>query len=96
MYQAVSHAESGGMPIGVQIPFGAEANQVEVPAELSDEDLKVHLLNGQLVEFGTNEAFRFWQAPLAGHEPAGGAFLPLDCLHVNPALAARLVIKLLH
>ena len=86
-----------GTPIGVQIRFGTEANQVElVPVEYSDENLKVHLLSGQLVEFGTNEAFRFWQAPLAGHEPAGGAFLPLDCLHVNPALAARLVIKLLH
>ena len=43
----------GGAPIGVQIKFGAEANQVELaPAEYSDEDLQVHLSDGQLAEFG--------------------------------------------
>ena len=42
-----------GSPIGVQIRFGSEANHVEqVPLEYSDEDLKVHLSDGQVVDFG--------------------------------------------
>ena len=47
-------ADLSGTPIGVQIRLGTKANQVEqVPAEYNDEDLKVHLSNGQVVEFGT-------------------------------------------
>jgi hypothetical protein len=47
-------ADLSGTPIGVQIRFGSEPNQVEmVPLEYSDEDLKVHLADGQVVEFGT-------------------------------------------
>lgn len=43
-----------GPPIGVQIRFGTEANQVEpVPNEYRDDDLKVHLSDGSLAEFGT-------------------------------------------
>ncbi len=43
-----------GTPIGVQIKFGTQANQVElVPDEYRDSDLKVHLADGQVAEFGT-------------------------------------------
>lgn len=47
-------ADLTGTPIGVQIRFGSEANQVEmVPLEYSDEDLKIHLADGQIAEFGS-------------------------------------------
>jgi hypothetical protein len=42
-----------GTPIGVQIRFGSQANQVEpVPTSYSDDDLQVHLADGQVVGFG--------------------------------------------
>jgi len=43
-----------GKPIGVQIDFGSQANQIDtVPMEFSDDDLNVHLADGQLAPFGT-------------------------------------------
>jgi len=43
-----------GTPIGVQIRLGSEANQMEnVPQSYSDNDLRVHLANGQVVGYGT-------------------------------------------
>jgi hypothetical protein len=43
-----------GKPIGVQIDFGTQANQLEpVTDQYSDSDLKVHLSNGQVAQFGT-------------------------------------------
>ncbi len=43
-----------GTPIGVQTSFGSEANQAEmVPVEYRDTDLKIHLADGSLLEFGT-------------------------------------------
>lgn len=43
-----------GTPIGVTARLGTEANQVEnVPDSYSDNDLKVHLANGQVVGYGT-------------------------------------------
>lgn len=51
LYQA---DDFSGKPIGVQIEFGTQANQLEpVTDQYSDNDLKVHLANGQLVQFGT-------------------------------------------
>jgi hypothetical protein len=42
-----------GAPIGVQTRFGSEANQLEqVPTSYSDEDLQVHLAEGQVAGFG--------------------------------------------
>jgi hypothetical protein len=42
-----------GIPIGVQTRFGAEANQVEmVPDQYADDDLKVHVADGQVAKFG--------------------------------------------
>jgi hypothetical protein len=41
-------------PIGVQAEFGTQANQVEpISTQYTDNDLKVHLSDGQLVQFGT-------------------------------------------
>jgi hypothetical protein len=43
-----------GTPIGVETDFGTQANQVEpVKDQYSDNDLKVHLSNGQIAQFGT-------------------------------------------
>lgn len=43
-----------GTPIGVTVKFGNEANQVELVADqYTDEDLKVHLTNGQVVGYET-------------------------------------------
>jgi len=43
-----------GTPIGVQTIFGTEANQLEqVPYQYQDSDLKVHLSDGSVAEFGT-------------------------------------------
>lgn len=43
-----------GTPIGVETDFGTQANQVEpVKDQYSDKDLKVHLSNGQVAQFGT-------------------------------------------
>lgn len=43
-----------GPPVGVQIKFGTGANQVEqVPTEYADDDLKVHLSDGQVAGYGT-------------------------------------------
>jgi hypothetical protein len=44
----------GGKPIGVQTKMGNQPNQVEyAPKQYSDKDLKVHLVNGEVVGFGT-------------------------------------------
>lgn len=41
-------------PIGVTARLGTEANQMEnVPESYSDNDLKVHLADGQVVGYGT-------------------------------------------
>ncbi len=43
-----------GTPIGVEIDFGAQPNQVEtVSDQFSDEDLKVHLADGQVATYST-------------------------------------------
>jgi hypothetical protein len=43
-----------GSPIGVQTSFGQAANQVEmVQDQFTDADLKVHLSDGKVVEYGT-------------------------------------------
>ena len=43
-----------GSPIGVTLDFGTNANQVEpVTDQYQDSDLKVHLSNGQVTQFGT-------------------------------------------
>jgi hypothetical protein len=42
-----------GTPLGVQIRFGSQANQIEpVPTSYSDDDLQVHLADGQVAGFG--------------------------------------------
>jgi hypothetical protein len=44
----------GGTPIGATARLGTEANQIEqVPTSYTDEDLKVHLADGQLTTYGT-------------------------------------------
>lgn len=51
MYETVTFA---GSPVGVQIRFGKEANQVDmVPIKYSDNDLSVHLNNGGTAGHGT-------------------------------------------
>lgn len=51
LYQSTDFS---GTPIGVQIDFGTQANQVEpVKDQYSDSDLKVHLSDGQMAQFGT-------------------------------------------
>lgn len=43
-----------GTPIGVQIPFGSETNQVEqVADQFTDEDLQVHVADGSVAGFKT-------------------------------------------
>ena len=43
-----------GVPIGVTVPIGSEANQMEdVPISYSDDDLHVHLNDGQTAGYGT-------------------------------------------
>ncbi len=43
-----------GTPIGVQIRFGTDPNQIEqVPLSYDDEDLQVHLADGTLAGYGT-------------------------------------------
>ncbi len=42
-----------GKPVGVQTEFGTAANQLNaVTNQYSDEDLKVHLANGQVAGYG--------------------------------------------
>jgi hypothetical protein len=42
-----------GEPVGVQIRFGKEPNQIEqVPASYADEDLQVYLADGTVAGFG--------------------------------------------
>lgn len=42
-----------GTPIGVQIRFGNQANQIEmVPSSYTDDDMKVHLSNGEITGYG--------------------------------------------
>lgn len=51
LYESVTFA---GSPVGVQIRFGAEPNQVDmVPIKYSDKDLSVHLSNGGTAGHGT-------------------------------------------
>ncbi len=43
-----------GAPVGVQIDFGTQANQVkDVTDQYSDSDLTVYLANGQPAAYGT-------------------------------------------
>ncbi|HMO58629.1 MAG TPA: hypothetical protein PKA05_12465 [Roseiflexaceae bacterium] len=43
-----------GTPIGVQISFGTDANQVEeVADQYTDEDLRLHLADGEVVGYRT-------------------------------------------
>jgi hypothetical protein len=43
-----------GTPMGVQLNFGTQANQVQaVTDQYQDADLKVYLANGQVAPFGT-------------------------------------------
>ena len=43
-----------GAPIGVQMTIGTQANPVEkVPDHFSDNDLHIHLANGQVAGYGT-------------------------------------------
>jgi hypothetical protein len=43
-----------GTPIGVTARLGTEINQVEnVPASYADDDLRVHLADGQIATYGT-------------------------------------------
>jgi hypothetical protein len=43
-----------GTPIGATAKLGTEPNQMEqVPASYTDDDLKVHLSNGQVAAYGT-------------------------------------------
>jgi hypothetical protein len=43
-----------GSPVGVQVQFGSEPNQVDmVPTSYSDEDLSVHLSGGGTAGHGT-------------------------------------------
>jgi hypothetical protein len=43
-----------GQPIGVTINFGDQPNQVtEISDQYSDEDLQVHLADGEVASFGT-------------------------------------------
>jgi hypothetical protein len=47
-------SDFSGAPIGVTVDFGTAANQVElVSDQFTDNDLKVHLSNGQVAGFGT-------------------------------------------
>lgn len=47
-------AEFAGEMIGVQTRIGSEVNQMEnVPSTYGDEDLQVHLAEGQVAGFGT-------------------------------------------
>jgi hypothetical protein len=71
-----------GKPIGVQIDFGTQANQVEpVKDQYSDSDLKVHLSNGQVAQFG------------AQVKVSGKVYYPIvsqdfDCALENPLVEA--------
>lgn len=43
-----------GVPVGVTVPIGTEANQMaDVPISYSDNDLEIHLNDGQTAGFGT-------------------------------------------
>ena len=43
-----------GYPIGVQMSFGTELNQIEdVPDEFTNDDLQAHLADGTIAGFGT-------------------------------------------
>ena len=47
-------SDFSGQPIGIQIKLGKQANQLEpVPDQYSDNDLQVHVANGQIVKYGT-------------------------------------------
>jgi hypothetical protein len=42
-----------GTPVGVQIRFGSAANQIEmVPSSYTDDDMQVHLSNGEITGYG--------------------------------------------
>ncbi len=43
-----------GQPVGVQIRFGDQPNQIEtVATSFTDDDMQVHLADGQVVGYGT-------------------------------------------
>lgn len=51
LYQS---ADFTGTPIGVQMPIGGQANQMEMPPKkYSEKDLKVRLADGEVVGAGT-------------------------------------------
>jgi hypothetical protein len=51
MYESNDYS---GKPIGVQIEFGTQPNQLQtVPDQFTENDLKVHLASGQVAQFGT-------------------------------------------
>lgn len=51
LYQTPDHK---GAPVGVQIRFGAAANQMELPPQqYGDKDLKVHLADGKVADATT-------------------------------------------
>ncbi|MCA1594664.1 MAG: hypothetical protein LC754_18950 [Acidobacteria bacterium] len=54
MLRLYQSADFTGKPIGVQMPIGGQANQMEMPPKkYSEKDLKVHLADGQVVGTGT-------------------------------------------
>jgi hypothetical protein len=70
-----------GKPVGVQTEFGTGVNQLEkVADQYTDEDLKVHLPNGQVAGFGTKvKVSGTVYFPLVGQE--------FDCALQNPLVA---------
>jgi hypothetical protein len=51
MYKANDYS---GKPIGVSVEIGSKENQIAfIPKEYTDKDLKVHIANGHVAEFGT-------------------------------------------
>jgi hypothetical protein len=54
VHRFYSNPDFSGKPIGVQTNLGSKANQMEpAPDQYSDEDLKVHLSDGQIAVLGT-------------------------------------------
>ena len=79
MYKA---RDLGGKPIGVQIEFGTQANQIDkVTNQFSDSDLNIHLANGQTAGFGQKvKVSGTVYFPLVGQE--------FDCALENPLVEA--------
>ena len=76
MYNA---SDFSGSPIGVTVDFGTKANQVEpVKDQFSDNDLKVHMANGQVAGLGTKvKVSGTVYFPLVSQEFACGLYNPL-------------------